>query len=107
MLIKILDHSSVPPRGNAMKMTFQARDVLLLQIGGKVYCKFLLLNIPIYNQKAYKTLWVHQLLNALTTMSFWFIETDFFTSVCHLPVHILFLFLEAKARHQCLSTPWW
>lgn len=35
MLIKVLDYSSVPPRSNEMKMTFQARDVLLLQIGGK------------------------------------------------------------------------
>lgn len=35
MLIKVLDYSSVPPRRNEMKMTFQARDVLLLQIGGK------------------------------------------------------------------------
>lgn len=108
MVIKVLDYGSVPPVSNKMKMTFQARDALLLQIGGKkciVNSSFSIYQI--YNQKAYKTWLEYRLLNALTTMSSWFIETDFFTSVRHLHVHILFLFPEAKARHQCLSTPWW
>lgn len=35
MLIKVLDYGSVPPMSNKMKMTFQARDALLLQIGKK------------------------------------------------------------------------
>lgn len=90
------------------KWLFKWEMLYCCRLGGKkciVNSSFSIYQI--YNQKAYKTWSEYRLLNALTTMSCWFIETDFFTSVHHLHVHILFLFPEAKARHQCLSTPWW